>query len=179
MKAFIGMQGLAIFLLIISALNMFSFKINITNEINGWRLTRIAQTHAHLMASEYMQEKIGVIDPGRLRTLSSMGYRVAALLYDPEERRVVWSQGMDSENARKLGENYGDGLGLPRSFMGYENLTRYGIPMEGARYALPVVDENGNYGVLMVLLRSEEGDWVEEFRPIYSNLKELYEKEVG
>lgn len=172
MKALTGLEVVGATLLIIAIINIFSFRISISNEINGWRLVRIAMVHANLMASEHLQDEVGIVDEDLLETLESTGYIASAMLYDPESDSVEWQYVGDSGLADKMASRYKDGLKLPRSFIGYKDLDGH----SGATYALPVVYGPYNeYGVILIVLSAEpDEEWIGKFRPIYENLEEMY-----
>jgi hypothetical protein len=179
-RGFIGLDILGMTFLIISVLNILSFRMTMTYEMSGWRLTRVAMTHAHLMASEYEQDEIGVVDPGSLDELESLGYVVTAALYDPDSEELVYGDGWAEPHLENFLDGvfagqgpevpkYTAGLGMPRGAMGYQNYTDAGVYFEIAEYALPVVYGGDNrYGVLMVFISSEPQDeQVEKYRALY------------
>jgi hypothetical protein len=172
-------------LLIISIVQIFSFRLNLSSEESAWRLTRVAMIHSHLMASEHMQNEIGMIDPDVLETLESMGYHVSFLLYDPERDEVVAGEDWIDVHIGRFGieditmdVNYKDGMGMPRNSIGYNRADIPEVSLDIARYSLPVVYGGNKYGVLIVFLSSTDPEeWSDDYWEIYENLQEIYEDE--
>lgn len=205
MRAFAGLDFAAITMLIIAVLNLEMFKIKTSQEMAAWRLTRVAMTHSHLMASEYEQEEIGVVEPLQLRMLESLGYDVSAALYDPESGEIVWETGwkemfLYDEFSEVFGtgaaedwwedywqEQTKDGMGMPVSAVGYDEVTLMENRVRYARFALPVVyGSEKKYGLLFVSLESkeqpEEGEtveWFETYSKAYQGASQMFVGEWG
>ena len=114
---------------LIALLIIFSFRTTIKRNMDAWRLVRISMVHAHLMASEYMQDEIGVVNPSSFETLKSMGYRVSAALYDPERNEIIEGPSQiaigisSTDEDVQLDVKYEDGMTMPRNFMGHFRLN--------------------------------------------------------
>lgn len=128
-------------------------------DLNEWRLIRATMMHAHLMASDYMQDEIGIIERANLYTLRSRGY-------------TATYQIIDAESGEEL-KNVDNPMSSPEKFSRFTD----GV----ARYALPIVFTSGTdnrYGVLVVSLEPIQ-NWgeVEGLLPIYEEMKDMWMRE--
>ena len=168
-------------LLAMSIIQLFSFRLSITNDIDAWRLTRIAMVQANLMASEHFNDDMGIVE-SLPATLKSDGYTVTAMLYDPELDQIIdgelWYElHLLEKGAPEEPEfNYLDGMRMPRTSIGYIKWEDLSYDFELAIYTLPVVYGNGNrFGVLIVLMSAQDEEaWQPEFQEIFENAKQLY-----
>jgi len=146
-------------LLIVSVALAYSFLGGFQKDLHEWRLIRATMMHAHLMASEYMQDEIGIIEKSNLYTLRSRGY-------------TTTYQIIDAESGEKL-KNVDNPLNSPGKFSGFTGSV--------ARYALPIVFKSGTenrYGVLVVNLEPIE-DWkeYEGLQAIHEEMKDMWARE--
>jgi hypothetical protein len=154
-----------IMLLFIALIVVYGFRFAYSVEIIQWRLARIAMVHANLMASERLQENIGIVDPANLEGLNSYGYGVFYGIYDPEKGEFVmkkidplfegvfdWEQ-VFSASAGLSKDNYR----IPSDF-GYvlkTDLETDLVPWDYVTYSLPITYKDGSelkYGLLFVAL---------------------------
>jgi hypothetical protein len=185
MRGFSVMEAVGYLLIAISLIQIFSFRLSISNDIDAWRLTRIAMVQANLMASEHFQQDIGVV--GELPVpAKSDGYTVTAVLYDPESDRIVdgelWYEahllGKDISGTPSL--EYADGMRMPRTSFGYAKVEDLSADFEWAKYALPVVYGNGRYGVLLVFMSAQDDeDWQPQFQDVFQNARGMYVENWG
>lgn len=156
MKGLNPLVSIIIIVMLVSTILISYFFAGLRIDTTKWRLTRVAMVHAHVMASEFMQEETGIVEPNRLRPLKSMGY-------------VTNYYVVDAESGGKLlrGDNP---LGSPGESSGIFDNKAY--------YSLPIVYESGGmnkYGILVVELTPQE-NWIqdENILTTYNEMKALW-----
>ncbi len=89
MKGLDGITMGVVFILIIGIINISRFQISIKQDLDGWRITRMAMTQANLMVSHKYQDDFGIVDLGKLEISPQYGYEVSYGVYDPEQGEFV------------------------------------------------------------------------------------------
>lgn len=150
---------IVIIILFVSVSLAYSFLGGFRKDLHEWRLIRTTMMHAHLMASDYMQDDIGVVETSNLRTLKSRGY-------------TTTYQVIAAESGQEL-ENLDNPMNSPGEFSSFTGKV--------SRYALPIVFKSGSenqYGVLVVSLEPiMEWEEYEGLLPINEEMKLMWARE--